>query len=67
LKTEKGGVVNGHNKKRKKIGNQRKRNRRPEANESVCLGVSLVPIHRDTQIDLKTEKGVVAIILRHLD
>ena len=26
---------------------------------SVCQGLSLVPIHRDTQIGLKTEKGGV--------
>jgi hypothetical protein len=25
--------------------------------ESVCQGLSLAPIHRDTHIDLKTEKG----------
>ena len=30
-----------------------------EANEIVCQGLLLVPIHRDTQIDSKTEKGGV--------
>ena len=30
-----------------------------EATEIVFQGLSLVPIHRDTQIDSKTEKGGV--------
>jgi hypothetical protein len=38
---------------------RKKRNRKPEAKESFCQGLSLVPIHRDAQIDLKTEKGGV--------
>ena len=55
----KGGVVKGH--KKKKIESQEEeKNRRPEAKESVCQGLSLIPINRDTQIDLKTETvGVV--------
>ena len=31
----------------------------PETKESVCQGLLLAPIHRDTQMDLKTEKGGV--------
>ena len=55
---KKGGVVKGH--KKKKIESQEEKNRRPEAKESVCQGLSLIPINRDTQIDLKTEMvGVV--------
>ena len=42
------------NRKSRKKGSQRS-----EANEIVCQGLSLVPIHRDTQIDLKIEKGGV--------
>jgi hypothetical protein len=36
-----------------------KRNRRLKAKAGVCQGLLLVPIHRDTHIDLKTEKGGV--------
>ena len=57
LKTEKGGVVKGHSKKRRK--QERKRKRRLKSQTSVQLGLLLVPIHGDTQIDLKTEKGGV--------
>ena len=42
--------------KKEFIENQQKRNRRPETKESVCQGLLLAPIHRDTQMDLKTEK-----------
>jgi hypothetical protein len=38
----------------------KERNRRTKASDSVCQGLSLVPIHRDTRIDLKTEKGGVS-------
>ena len=41
--------------KKKKTENQEKRNK----SIGNCLSESLVPIHRDTQIDLKTEKGGV--------
>jgi hypothetical protein len=46
-----------HNKKRRKKKTKKKRNRRHEAKEMVCQGLLLVPIHRDTQKDLKTEMG----------
>ena len=45
--------------KKEFIENLEKRNGRPETKESVSQGLSLAPIHRDTQIDLKTEKGCV--------
>ena len=45
--------------KKEFIENQQKRNRRPETKESVCQGLLIAPIHRDTQMDLKTEKGGV--------
>jgi hypothetical protein len=45
--------------KKEFIENQQKRNGRPETKESVCQGLSLAPIHRNTQIDLKIEKGGV--------
>ena len=43
--------------KEKKIENPPKRR---EAQDSVCQGSSLVSIHRNTQTDLKTEKGGVS-------
>ena len=36
------------------------RSRRSKAQDSVCQGLSLVPIHRDTRTDLKIEKGGVS-------
>jgi hypothetical protein len=45
--------------KKEENGKLRKKgNRKPESKESVCQGLSLVPIHRDAQIDLKTEMEV---------
>ena len=38
---------------------RKKRNRRPESQESVNQGLLLVPIHRDTLMDSKTKKGSV--------
>ena len=38
---------------------KKKRNRMPEARESVFPGFLLVPIYKDTRIDLKTEKECV--------
>ena len=39
--------------------NRNTRKKETEANKTLCKGLSLVPIHRDTQIDSKTEKGGV--------
>ena len=39
--------------------NQEERNNRGKAKETVFLGLSLVPIHRDTQKDMKTDKESV--------
>ena len=56
LKTEKGGVVKGHNKKEE---NWKPRKKSPEAKENNFQGLLPVPIHRDTRKDLKTEEGSV--------
>ena len=59
LKTEKGGVVKGHNKKKRNRKPRKKEKESHEAKESVCQALSLVPIHRDTGRYLKIEKGGV--------
>ena len=57
-KTEKGGVVKRHSKKRRKWKTKKKkRSRRPEAKEIVFKGLLLVPIHRDTLKDLKLKRN----------